>query len=529
MSTAAAAPRLTRALVESEAFRASAAVTGPPDGCTTLPERAVQFGTGALLRGLVDDAIDQANRRGDFQGRVVVIGSTGSGRVGAFGEQDGLYTLAVQGSVGGEPVRALRVIGAVSRALSAVDAWDTVLTCARNPLLSVIFSNTTEVGLALDADGDADRMDARPPRSFPAKLTRFLLERARTFAFAPSKGVTVVPCELLERNGDLLRTLVLALGARWGAGVGFARWVERHVVFCNTLVDRIVPGAPVGDTADALAMTTGYRDALLTTCEPYRLFVIEGNEELRDQLGFVALRDESVFVAPDVGPYRERKVRLLNGTHTAMVPLALLAGCETVRETVRHPRLGRFVRHLMFDEIAPTLDAAEHALPDVHAYASAVLDRFDNAAIRHALWDITLQGTTKMRVRVVPSIVRHVAAQGRAPAALTLGFAAHLWFLRGVLQGQRHAAGLSVPPDDRAAVLRAHWDALGATRDDAALADLARAVCGDVALWGEELAALPGVADAVGAHLVHLQRGGALAALDALEPAGTGPAALVGG
>ncbi|GJG89199.1 altronate oxidoreductase [Gemmatimonadetes bacterium T265] len=507
-------PRLTRALAESAAFRARTDLAPPPPAFADLPERALQFGTGALLRGLVVDALDQANRRGAFNGRVVVVGSTGSGRERAFTDQDGLYTLAVQGTVDGRPVRALRVVGAVSRALSADDDWDAVLACARDPLLSLIFSNTTEVGLALDPDPRADAADARAPRSFPAKLARVLLERARAFACAPSAGLAVVPCELVEHNGDTLRALVLDLAARWRAGDDFARWAERHVDFCNTLVDRIVPGAPAGAAADALAAATGYDDMLLTTCEPYHLFAIEGDDARRTRLGFVADGDESVFVTPDVGSLRERKVRLLNGTHTATAPLALLAGCETVREAVRDARLGPYVRRLLFDEIAPTL-----AQPGVDAYASAVLDRFDNGAIRHALWDITLQGTTKLRVRLTPTIQRYTAAYGRAPAALTLGLAAHLWFLRGALHDARRRAGLAVPPDDQGAAVRAHWDATGGRPTNDALRAVAHATCADRALWGENLAALPRVADAVAAHLTLLRDGGAAAALDALAPA----------
>ena len=517
---------LRRALAESAAFRARTDVVPPVEGFGALPERALQFGTGALLRGLVEDAIDQANRRGVFNGRVVVVGSTGSGRDRAFADQDGLFTLAVQGTVAGAPVRELRVVSAVSRALSAVDEWDAVLACARTPQLAVILSNTTEIGLALDAQAEADAVDACPPRSFPAKLARVLLERARAFAFAPSKGVVVVPCELIEANGDKLRGMVLELAERWGVGSGFARWVERHVAFCNTLVDRIVPGAPVGEAADALAATTGYQDALLTTCEPYHLFAIEGDDAIRERLGFVPEGDESIVVTSDVGPFRERKVRLLNGTHTTMVSLALLAGCETVREAARAERLGAFVRRTLLDEIAPTLDVSRADRPGIDAYARAVLDRFDNPYIRHALWDITLQGTMKLRVRVVPTIVRHALAHGSAPAALTLGFAAHLWFLRGELHATRLAAGLVVPADDQGAAVRGHWDVVGNSGagvpdDDAALHRFAHAVCADLVLWGEDLAALPGVADAVAAHLIHLRDGGAAGALEALSGAPT--------
>ena len=237
----------------------------------TLPERAVQFGTGAFLRGFVDFFVEEANRRGEFGGRIVAIGSTGSGRDAAINDQDGLYTLVTRGVERGGLVEERRVVGSVSRALSAADDWPAVLACARNPWLETVFSNTTEIGIALD---ESDEYAASPPRSFPGKLTRFLHERARTFAFARSKGVVVVPCELLENNGDQLRDIVLQLAERWQLGGAFARWIREAVPFCNTLVDRIVPGAPKGEDAERLRDALGYDDALLTTCEPYRLFAI---------------------------------------------------------------------------------------------------------------------------------------------------------------------------------------------------------------------------------------------------------------
>ena len=176
-----------------------------------------------------------------------------------------------------------------------------------------------------------------------------------------------------------------------------------------------------------------YRDALRTVCESYRLFAIEGDDALRDRLGFAGA-DPGVLVAPDIAPYRERKVRLLNGGHTISVPLALLAGCESVGEAVRHPLVGAFLRRAMLDEIAPTLGR-----PDAADYAHAVLARFANPYVHHALFDITLQGTMKMRVRVVPTIVRHTERTGHAPDALALGFAAFLLFMRGDLHDARRA------------------------------------------------------------------------------------------
>jgi tagaturonate reductase len=480
-------PVLNRDLVRSAAFQARTDVAAPAPELLDLPERAVQFGTGAFLRGFVEPFLDEANRAGRFGGRVVMVGSTGSGRDRVLGDQDGLFTLAVQGVDGGRAVHERRVIGSVSRALSATDEWDRVLQCARDPRLELVFSNTTEVGIVLD---EGDRPDLSPPRSFPGKLTRFLFERARAFDYDPDCGVVVLPCELIEDNGDRLRAIVLALAERWELGPRFARWIEDAVPFCNTLVDRIVPGTPA--TLAEVEEEIGYRDGLLTVAEAYRLFVIQGDADLRARLPFGEL--PGVVVTGDVAPYRERKVRMLNGAHTITVPAAVLCGCETVLDAVRHPRVGPFLNGVLLDEIVPTLEA-----PGSEGYARAVLDRFANPHVRHALQDISLQQTMKMRVRVVPTILRHAERTGRAPHSLAFGFAAYLRFVH-------EGRGL---PDDQADRVRAHWP------EDRSESAAAAAVCADTELWGADLAAVPGFVDAVVAALVRMRDHGVAAALEA--------------
>jgi tagaturonate reductase len=495
-----ALPSLTRARLPEIRRDRRGVLAAPDDALLDLPERAVQFGTGGFLRGFVDDFLHRANVQGLFGGRVVAIGSTGSTRDRALREQDGLYTLAVEGIEAGQPVQECRIVASVSRAVSATEEWTEVLALARAPLLQYVFSNTTEVGIALDP---SDAMELVPPKSFPAKLTHFLHERAREFEYDPSAGVVVVPCELIEGNGDKLRELVLTLARRWELGTSFVGWLERSVLFCNTLVDRIVPGTPRGQEARRLAGMLGYEDALLTTCEPYRLFAIEGDETLRARLRWTAA-DPAIIVAADIAPYRQRKVRLLNGAHSTLVSAALLLGCETVRDAVTHPALGRFIRQAMFDEIVPMLDADGAA-----EFAEAVLDRFQNPFIRHALVDITLQATMKMRVRVVPSIVEYAARTGRSPSSLALGFATFLLLMRGELQAARRAKGLAVPADDGAERLKAHWAAAGGD-----VTTLVREVCADVSLWNTDLATLPGFTDLVAGHLHRASASGVAAALD---------------
>ncbi|MDB4916262.1 MAG: Mannitol dehydrogenase protein [Gemmatimonadetes bacterium] len=492
---------LNRGLVE-ELRAGGSLVVLPTWDMLELPEHAVQFGTGALLRGFVDDFLHRANAAGTFNGRIVAIASTGSTRDKALSDQDGLYTLVVEGIERGERVQQSRVISSLSRAISATENWAGVLKVARSPELQYVFSNTTEVGIVADAESGRDDM---PPRSFPAKLTRFLYERATAFDHVDEKGVIVIPCELIENNGTKLRQIVLDIAARWDLGDQFSAWIERAVPFCNTLVDRIVPGSPRADDAKRLRDLVGYDDAMLTCCEPYCLFAIEGDDVLRAKMPWTWV-DAGIVVAPDIAPYRKRKVHLLNGAHSLIAPLALAMGCETVLDAMNTPAIAQFAHNAMLDEIAPTLNVEGAA-----EFAEAVLDRFRNPFIRHALIDITLQATMKMRVRNVPSIERSVAVTGRVPQSLAFGFAGFLLFMKGDIQAERKVKGLSVPVDDQASRLHSLWSA-----EPGDNARLVASVCRDTALWGTDLSAIDGFCESVAGHLERMRTQGVSAALEHL-------------
>jgi tagaturonate reductase len=336
-------------------------------------------------------------------------------------------------------------------------------------------------------------------------LTRLLYERATAFDFDRSRGVVVLPCELIDNNGKLLGEIVHTLAERWELGAKFTRWLGEAVEFRNTLVDRIVTGAPSPEEALCLAEELGYDDAMTTVCEPYRLLAIEGDDALRCRLGFADGTD-GIVVTPDIGAYRERKVRILNGGHTATVSVALLAGLDTVRAAVADERVGRFMRHAIFEEIVPGL-----TVPGAEAFAATVVDRFGNPFVDHMLVDITLQGTAKMRARVVPSVVAYHRRFGRVPSGLALGFAAYLLTMRGEGREARRAAGQRVPFDSHAETLAAHWRNAGAL----SLGALVSTVVADVLLWGGALRDVDGFGALVTEHLVRLDKQGIHAALDA--------------
>lgn len=461
---------LSHALLNNAAWQPAIPLVRPRADMLGLPERAVQFGTGAFLRGFIEYFLDEANSKRLFNGRVALVGSTDSGRDRAFTAQNGLFTLQSAGAR--DEDAELRVVASVSRAISATSAWSEVLKVAQQPDISVVFSNTTEAGFALDSE---DTSFSAHPRSFPAKLTAFLYERAATFNFDRSRGVVVVPCELLDNNGDVLKSLVHTLATRWQLSAEFAEWLDDCVPFCNTLVDRIVPGAPPAEARVALQSALGYDDELLTVAEPYRLFVIEANAGTRARLTFVDA-DPGIIVTNNIRAYRERKVRLLNGTHTAMAALGLMAGVDTVDAVMRDTDLAEFATRLLLGAITPKVSA-----PDARAFGEDVLLRFANPHVFHRLTDIANQGTLKLRVRLLPIVQRYTFASQPIPKTLTVAFAAQLMLRHPQSAAMLAARGVTLGGDDLGARVRAHWEIAPQAFDG-----IAR-ILSDSAIWNEDL------------------------------------------
>lgn len=458
----------------------------------TLPERVLQFGTGALLRGLPDFLIDQANRQGIFNGRIVVVKSTDRGDTSAFDTQDHLYTVCVRGIQNGVPVAENIVSAAISRVLSAREQWADVLACAANPLLEIVISNTTEVGIQLVREN----IRLEPPASFPGKLLAFLLTRYRIFNGDPSKGLVIVPTELVPDNGDLLESIVLELAHLNNLEYSFIEWLENACTFCNSLADRIVPGMPAADTAEMIFQESGYRDDLLILTEPYCLWAIQGDEKVARVLSFHKANPESVVISPDIERYRERKLRLLNGTHTLSCGLAHLAGFATVHEAMQSPDMAAFIRNLMLEEIAP---AIPYPLPpgDAMAFGEQVLDRFRNPFFEHKWLSITVEYAAKMRMRIVPLLQEHFRKKTETAPGLALGFAAFICFYRNP---DFHVQ------DQQAAYLSEKWKTMPAEK-------IVQNVLADQSLWGADLSELPGFADAVGQYLAFILEKGALRTL----------------
>ena len=479
----------------------------PSDELLALPERVLQFGTGALLRGLVDDVVDRANRAGIFNGRVVVVKSTAQGDVGAFARQDNLYTLCVRGLDGGATVDETVVNGAISRVLSAAQDWRAVLECAASPALQLVVSNTTEVGITLEPDDVA----RTPPASFPGKLLAFLWERYQRLGGGAESGLAVIPTELLPGNGDKLKGIVLELARQNHLPEPFLGWVGSANDFCNSLVDRIVPGRPSPADAAALRARLGYDDELLIVAEVYRLWAIETRSARTRAILSFGQADSGVVVAPDIEKFRELKLRLLNGSHSLTCGLAVLAGFTTVKEAMRDPAFAAFIGRLMQDEIVPAISGTVVLAEEARQFAANVLDRYRNPFLEHQWLSITLQYTNKMRVRTVPVLQQHYRKVGAPPRRMALGLAAWLLFMRPARAGSGPPLGgaREYPVhDDRAGLLAEIWAGPGSP---------VRRALASAELWGTDLTALPGLLEAVERNLRLLEERGAKAVLATFE------------
>ena len=417
-------PKLNQTLIKEKKNNQLPNLKLPSEAQLNYPEKVLQFGSGALLRGFIDFFIDEAHHKNLFDGKVVVVNSTRSGRGAAFNEQDGLFTLCIEGFAKGETVKEYIVNGAISRAISAADEWEQVLECAKNPDISVITSNTTEVGITLKEDDD---LQASPPQSFPGKLTAFLYERYKTFNGSEESGLVIFPTELILDNGSKLKKIVLTLAEKNGLETNFIHWIEKSNLFCNTLVDRIVPGTPDEEKQQAIFEELGFTDDLLTVSEVYRLFAIEGDKELLLKKAPFLQADDSIIISEDITPYRERKLRILNGGHTISVAAGFLCGMETVYDCMEDEVMKQFITRVIHDEIVPSLDIDQAMAKE---FADDVLDRFRNPFLNHQLLSITLQYTSKMNMRNAPTFAKYSDKFGKAPELMCAGFAAYLLFAR---------------------------------------------------------------------------------------------------
>jgi len=472
-----------------------------------------QFGEGNFLRAFADYMIDVANEQGVFDGGVAVIKPIAHGSLDAFERQDRAYTVILRGLRDGQKTVEHRVVSAITQVNDPFADYESFLQIARGESLRLLVSNTTEAGITYDEN---DRFDRHPANSFPGKLTQFLYARYKHFSGSPQRGLIILPAELIDQNGTKLHECVLKLITLWKLPGAFAKWVNQSCIFCNCLVDRIVSGYPAEEAETIERDLLGYRDDLMVVGEPFGLWVIASPLHEEVQAVFPLDRaGQPVIFTNDLRPYRERKVRLLNGAHTSTVLAAYLMGLDTVGQAMANPSVRAFIERALYKEISPTVPLP----PDeVRAFADSVIERFENPFLHHKLLSIALNSVSKWKARVLPSLKDSLAATGEVPVCLSFSLAALAAFYRSGERGDGCLIGKRGEQRDQAYEIRDDADVLDFFAGNSKLpaAELAVALLSNTGFWGEDLTALLGMTNRVSAYLEAIENHGMAAAIKTL-------------
>lgn len=456
------------------------------------PVKVIQFGEGNFLRGFVDYMIDVANEKGIFNGNIAIIKPIAYGSLSMFHEQENQYTVVLRGKEDGKEKVETRVVTSISDAVDCMENYPAYAAYAKSESLRFVVSNTTEAGIVFD---ETDSFEALPPKTYPGKLTKFLYERYQHFAGASDKGLIMIPCELIENNGGTLKNCVLQFAKLWKLEPEFVAWIETACTFCSTLVDRIVTGYP-REEAEQLWETLGYRDNLVDTAELFGLWVIESDKDISEELPLPKAGLPVIFT-DNQKPYRERKVRILNGAHTSFVLASYLAGNDFVKESMEDEDVRKFMMTTVFEEIIPTLTLPKEELK---AFANAVIDRFENPFIKHALLSISLNSTSKWKSRCMPSLLGYIEKNDKIPTHLAFSMAALMSFYTGsesrdgALIGNRAGEEYKILDDAKAL----EFFAENSGKDSMSFT---KAYLSNTAFFGQDLTKQKGLTEAVAGYL----------------------------
>tara|TARA_R110002050_G_scaffold286121_2_gene436295 strand:+ start:26049 stop:27494 length:1446 start_codon:yes stop_codon:yes gene_type:complete len=455
-----------------------------------LPIKVIQFGEGNFLRAFVDYAFQKLNEEVNFNAGIAVVQPIDRGLVKMLNEQDGLYTLFLKGFQKGKEVEEKHLITSIVKSLDPYQDFQSYLNLAKEESLEFVISNTTEAGITYVA---SDRYEMQPPSSFPAKLTVLLHKRFEHFNGAKDKALTIIPCELINYNADSLKEIILKYIADWNLGDAFQNWISNSCSFHNTLVDRIVPGYPKDEIED-YNKQIDYKDNLIVSAEVFFLWVIEGGDDLKNKLPF-GRTNLDVKIVEDMQPYRTRKVRILNGAHTSMVPFSILYGNETVKETIDNEFTGKFINELVSEEIVDTLNMDKAELKQ---FSEEVFDRFRNPFVKHQLASIALNSISKFKVRVLPSLLEYVAKNNKLPLRLTFAFASLIRFYKGTWNNN------ALPLNDDQAIID-YFNSIWKTNDYAAIAN---SVLSNIDFWEKDLTKINNLSKAIAIALEEIDTNG---------------------
>ena len=394
------------------------------------PTRILQFGEGNFLRAFSVWIVDRMNKTIDFNSGIDVVQPLANGMVDMLNAQDGLYHVYLKGIKDGEPIKEYSLIDCLNEGINPYTEFDKYVASILNPDLRFVFSNTTEAGISWDKN---DRLGMAPPHSFPGKVTALLYKRYKAFKGDASKGLIFFPCELIDRNGDMLKKYVLQHAESWKLEAEFIDWINAACCFCNTLVDRIVPGFPKDDIKQ-IQKEIGYKDNLVVVGEYFHFWVIEAPEWVKKEFPAEKAGLDVKFVK-DMTRYREQKVQVLNGCHTGSYAVSFLSGIETVREAFENLETGEFMRDLVYDEVLPILDGPDKELK---SFAKKILERFRNPYIRHQWQSIALNAMSKWETRNLPSLLNYYETHQMLPQKQVFSLAAMIAYFKGEVNGKHY-------------------------------------------------------------------------------------------
>lgn len=464
-------------------------------------DRVIQFGEGNFLRCFVDWIIDILNEKAGFDSGITVVRPINSDSLPLLDIQDGLYTAIIRGiDEKGEVVEDYRVIQSVNREIPVYENFEGYLKLAENEKIKWIFSNTTEAGITFD---EKDRYEDTPQMTFPGKLTRLLHERYKIFKGSEKSGFIILPCELIDYNGEKLKEIVLRYAELWNLEQNFKKWLTESNTWCSTLVDRIVTGYPFAEKEE-LIEKMGYEDKFMVTGEYFYLFVIQGPKWLKEELKLDRV-NLNIKIVDDIRPYKERKVGILNGAHTSMVPVAYLYGIDTVRESIEDKVVGRYIRDVIFEEIIPALDMEKEELI---SFAGSVIDRFRNPFIEHKLMSISLNSMSKFKSRVLPQILSYRNKYGKFPEKLIFSFASLIKFY----EGKRGEEEIELSDDGY--ILDFYKEIWSKFTKNGSYMEIVEGVLGLEKLWDTDLNRIEGLKEKISYYLEIINKNGMKKALE---------------
>ena len=464
-------------------------------------ERIIQFGEGNFLRAFVDWMVQEMNDNAGFDSRVVVVQPIKTGMIEKLNKQNCKYHVVLKGIKNGQALKEIKLNSAISKGIDPFTNYQEYLKLAEIPSMRFIISNTTEAGIAFNEN---DTFEMQPPTSFPAKLTQLLYHRFEYFKGEIDKGFIILPCELIENNAVELKKCIEKYCHLWNLPLTFVEWLEKGNIFCNTLVDRIVPGFSK-DTAKELADTMQKEDNLCVDAEQFHLWVIEGPQWIKNELPTEKANLNVLYVS-DVNPYRTRKVRLLNGPHTMMTPVAYLSGIEFVREALEHPVIGKFITQTIDKEIIPTVDLPTDELK---SFAAEVLDRFRNPFVNHALMSISLNSISKFKSRLLPTLLDYNKKFNKLPENIVFSLAALITFYKGEYNGK------TIAVQDDVSVLSFFaniWKQYSGEKTE--MNDIVQQTLKNKTFWGVDLTEVKNLEEKTAHYLQRIKEVGMLKALE---------------